>query len=283
MNEDLLVNIPEFPTLERLSHIPVTSDLSSVVLYKEAFTDFERGVISDNSSDLLRENMPTHWLEEDWPDPNSAPYICSVFSDKLPSLSDISNFSIYGGHITIVGGGSCLLNSKYGKHIDSNKVVCRLNHPFITEHSEDIGTKTTIHLFNERRIYDYTRDITRDDFQLLGVLNIAIGTTNETAALLEYARYLDSGGDPSAMLVLKPSFRACLSSLHSTKKPSIGYAAAAFGIRVFGGVTLYGFDLGKSRRHYHGSERLHSSHDPEFEAAEFIHCAKSLHNFDIVS
>jgi len=284
MKEDLIVDIPTYPTLDRISQLPPVRDIASVLLYKEAFNDFEKSVVLANSKhDLAKERLPLHWLDKDHPDSKSGEYICSVFSEKLPKLSDLTKLDVRGDNITLVGGGSCLKDSQYGSDIDSNKVVCRMNHPYIPECSDDVGNKTTIHFFNERRLYDYTRQITRDSFALLGVLNVAVGTTSATAAYLEYARYLDSGGDPLHIITLKPSFRVGIGALHSTKQPSLGYIATAFGIRTFGSVTLYGFDLGISRDHYHMREKLPLAHDPEFEAAEFIHCANSMYNFKIVS
>ena len=284
MKKDLLVEIPEYPTLDRISQLPPLRDISSVLLYREAFNKFEQAVLINNSSsDLGKERLPLHWLVEDHPDEHSAEYICSVFREKLPKYSDLSKLDVRGTSLTVVGGGSCLRGSKYATYIDSGKVVCRMNHPYIPECSEDVGNKTTIHFVNERRLYDYTRGVSRDDFSLLGVLNITIGTTSATAAYLEYARYLDSGGDPLHILTLKPSFRMGVGALHSTRQPSLGFLVAAFGIRTFGSVTLYGFDLGASRDHYHMREKLPLAHDPEFEAAEFINCSDSLYNFKIMS
>ena len=79
------------------------------------------------------------------------------------------------------------------------------------------------------------------------------------------------------------SFVASVAALHPNKKPTLGFIATSFGLRVFGGVTLYGFDLASSNKHYHGIDRIHVQHDIEFEAAEFINCEKKLHNFSIVS
>ena len=284
MKKDLLVDVPTRSSIDRLSQIRTTKDLSSVLLYAEAFTDFEQQIILDNKADLLPDRLPNHWFKHDYPDENSANYINSVFREKLPTLSDLKKVCITNGSVlTIVGGGTCLLGSKSASHIDSGRVVCRLNHPYMFDHAEDVGTKTTIHMFNERRLYDYTRQITRDDFYLMGVLNIAVGTVSKTACYLEYARFLDSGGGNTTLLVLKPSFLSSIASLHPNKKPTLGFVATAFGLRVYGGVTLYGFDLGSSRRHYHGTDVIHHSHDVEFEASEFINCENNLHNFKIYS
>jgi hypothetical protein len=284
MSGDVIVDIPSRKTLERLSHIPTVRDLSTVLLCRESFTDFEKSVVRSNTRDLLSENLPNHWLASDHPDAKSADYICNVFSRKLPTLSEIRKaFHIYGDSISIVGGGTCILGTGYGTDIDANKIVCRLNHPYISEYSKDVGRKTTIHMFNERRLYDYTRGNTRDSFTMLGALNIGVGTTSKTAAFLEYARYLDCGNDPTHIVTLKPSFIATVGALHSTKKPSLGFVAAAFGIRVFGEVTLYAFDLGISSMHYHGIDKVHSSHDLSFEAGELVNCVEKLHNFKIIS
>lgn len=283
--KDLLIDIPERSGLERISHIPTTYDLASVLLYDEAFNDFERSVVRANlSRDLQRDRLPNHWLEADYPDERSADYICDVFSEQLPTLSElVDGCYLQGDSVAIIGGGTCLLKSNNGSDIDSHRLVCRLNHPYIPDHYEDVGTKTSIHIFNERRLYDYTRAITRDDFQLLGALNIGVGTVSITAGLLEYARYLDSDQDRTKLVTLKPSFMASIAALHPNKKPTLGYVATGFSLRVFGGVTLYGFDLASSRKHYHGVDTIHVSHDVEFEAAEFIHCERNLHNFHIIS
>jgi hypothetical protein len=284
MKRDLLIEIPSRSKLERLSHIPTTYDLASVILYDRAFTEFEESVVSANEEDLLPDRLPNHWLKEDYPDKNSARYICSVFKKHLPTLEELyENSFVMGDAIAIVGGGTCLLGSGYASDIDSHRIVCRLNHPYLFEHSADVGTKTTIHLFNERRLYDFTRQITRDDFSLLGTMNIGVGTVSKTACYLEYARYLDSGGDKTKLLVFKPSFLASIGVLHPNKKPTLGFVATAFALRVYGSTTLYGFDLGSSRKHYHGIDTIHQSHAVEFEAAELIHCESSLHNFKINS
>ena len=53
--KDLIVDIPTVAGLERISHIPVTFDLASVILYEEAFTDFERSLVHANlDQDLQR-------------------------------------------------------------------------------------------------------------------------------------------------------------------------------------------------------------------------------------
>lgn len=284
MKKDFLVDIPERPRLERLVQIPTTHDLASVLLYREAFNDFEKAVVKNNKPDLNADRLPKHWLERDYPDRRSADYICEVFSSQLPTLAEVADSAlVFGKSLTIVGGGTCLINSSYGVDIDSDKLVCRLNHPYISDHKSDVGVKTTIHMCNERRLYDYTRQITRDDFRLLGALNICTGTTSKTAGYLEYARYLDSGGHPTHLVALKPSFLASIGALHPNKNPTLGFIATAFGLRVFGGVTLYGFDLGSTNKHYHGIDVVHSSHALDFEAAELINCEKHLHNFNIKS
>ena len=267
----------------KLSQISPVHDLSAVLLHRESFTEFENDVIRSYTYCLAEDRMPVHWLEEDWPDSRSIDYICSVFREKLPTIEELSsNIKMHGNDIALVGGGCCVKDTGLGSVIDGHKVVLRMNHPYIDEHGDDIGSKTTIHMINERRCYEFTRKKSRDDFHPLGLVNVFAGTTSELAACLEYARFLDCGGMGGNFVMLKPSFRKGIDLLHTNAKPSLGFISAAFALRVFDRITLYGYDLGKGTRHYHGRDRLHSSHDPSGEATAFKECAESSDNFTIV-
>ena len=267
----------------RLSQISPVHDLSAVLLHRESFTEFEDDVVRSYEYCLSRDRMPGHWAEDDWPDKRSIDYVCSVFKEKLPTIEELSsNIKMYGNDIALVGGGCCINDTALGATIDEHKVVLRMNHPYIDDHVVDIGDKTTIHMMNERRCYEFTRKNSRDDFHPLGLVNVFAGTTSELAACLEYARYLDCGGTGGNFVMLKPSFRKGIDLLHANAKPSLGFISVAVALRIFDVITLYAYDLGEGTRHYHGRDRLHPSHDPEGEANAFKECEGSLNNFTIV-
>jgi hypothetical protein len=158
----------------------------------------------------------------------------------------------------------------------------RLNHPYLSECSDDVGTETTMHLINERRCYELVTGTPKDEFTSVGLFNMFVGTTSETAALLEYARFLDGGGLGTDYFVLKPSFRKSLDVLHDKSNPSLGFLSVGIALRLFEKINLYGFDMGRgSGDHYHGREKLHPAHSPKFEAMSFLDCENNINSFCI--
>ena len=289
MANNYIVDIPEFSKISGITDIPYTGDLSSVLLYKEAFTLFEEDVIRSNSDwpgyHLREHRQPLHWDKSHWPDETSFDYICDVFRSHLPSLQDLRTAaSFHGSSLALVGGGSCLKGMGNADLIDSHDIVLRLNHPYLEECFEDVGTRTTIHMINERRTYNLISGTPKENFYPMGVLNILTGSTSETATLLEYARFLDSGGEPSKYFVLKPSFSKTLEVIHDKHNPSLGWKAVGFALRVFNNTTIFGFDLGRgSGSHYHGREKLHPAHSPQFEGRSFLECHRVRDGFSIHS
>jgi len=284
MEQNYFVDIPDVVSVSKISDIRPTGDLSSVILYKEAFNNFEEDVLRSNSHHLEKERMPAHWSAEHLPDSDSFDYICRVFRERLPLLDDLKGVvSFSGDSIALVGGGSSLKKGNYSDDIDSYKIILRMNHPYLEEYFQYTGTKTTVHFINERRCYELVSGSPVSGFSPQGILNVFSGTTNETAALLEYARYLDNDGDPSQYFVLKPSFRKTIDIFHGDEmNPSLGFISVCFSLRVYENIHLYGYDMGQGDgTNYHGRNKIHPAHDPVKEALSFLDCESSLNGFHI--
>ena len=254
-----IADIPVKPSLTRLKHIRPVHDLASVLLHRESFTDFEGDVLASYQRQLNVE-LPG-WAPEDLPDERSVDYITRVFKTHLPRYEDTPH-KVPGNDLAIVVESPKLIGTNLGEVIDSHRTILRVNHKNNTEHThKDIGLRSTIHLMDEYNCYNFTRSFLPKNNFPVGSFNIFSGGRSDLAACLEYARYLDCGGDSSSFFVLKPSFRGAISVLAEDKNPSIGFIATAFGLRLFDNITVYGFD------------------SSEFEREELLACSSYFENF----
>ena len=235
-----IAQVPEKPSLTRLKHIRPVHDLSSVLLHRESFTDFEADVLATYSRQLNTELAG--WNSADLPDKRSVDYIIRVFRTHLPRFKDTPH-KVPGNDLAIVIESPKLINSGLGSTIDTHRTVLRVNHKNnAADAHKDIGLRSTIQMMDEYNCYKFTRNFLPKNNFPVGSFNIFSGSKSDLAACLEYARYLDCGGDPSSFFVLKPSFRGAISVLSKDQYPSLGFIAIAFGLRLFDKITVYGFD-----------------------------------------
>jgi hypothetical protein len=262
MNTEYIAVIPDKIALTRLQHISPVYDLASVFLHKESFTIFEQDVLRTYSK-YLAQNYLLPWKAEDTPDERSIDYICDIFSKYLPSYADTPH-KLPGNDLAVVLDSPLLTNSGLGEDIDAHKTVLRINYSTTNTH-KDIGYRTAIHMLDDSACYEFTRNLLPDNLGHMGLFNI-FTSSNELASCLEYARFLDCGGDPSSFFVFKPSFREALAALRGPENPSLNFLSAGFALRTFDRITMYGVDRSVTN----------------FETAELLSCEKSFLNFKLL-
>jgi hypothetical protein len=257
-----IADIPQKPALTRLKHIRPVHDLTSVLLHRESFTKFESDVLATYSRHL-EARLPS-WDSKDYPDAKAVSYVNRIFKSHLPRYEDTPS-KLPGNDLAIVINSPKLSGAGLGIEIDSHKTVLRLNHRREGEHThKDVGFRTTLQMMDENSCYEFTRNLLPANLGHTGIFNIFSGVQSELAACLEYARYLDCGGDSSSFFVLKPSFRGAITALSESGSPSLGFIATAFALRLFDNITVYG----------------HAA-SPSFEHSELLACASQFTNFSI--
>lgn len=258
------IDIPQAPSVTEFEHIRSTGDLASVILYKEAFTPFEKEIIKHYPK-WHGTTPPDYWKGDDLTDwnrkhrkpkpgpPDQVPeyeevtetvtdFIIRIFEEKLPTFEDIRNmrvpdpnltvidpYPVHGPKYTDMGGISTNMRYGHGEHITSK------------DYQERFGNRTTIHMLPIDCLH-------QNPLKRYGALSI-VSDINELYAAFAYASFLDrpiqapegaklrSPDGPT--FLLKPSFRRSLDELSRTTSP-MKTIMLGFSMRVSRKITWYG-------------------------------------------
>ncbi|XP_007907431.2 CMP-N-acetylneuraminate-beta-galactosamide-alpha-2,3-sialyltransferase 1 [Callorhinchus milii] len=179
----------------------------------------------------------------------------------------------------VVGNSGNLLGSRYGKDIDANEIVFRMNQAVTKGFQQDVGSRTTHHFMYPESARDLENNthVILIPFKVLDIKWIisALTTGEVTRTYKPVKRRIKVNKDK--ILVYHPHFFKYVyenwNQRHG-RTPSTGMLAIIFALHVCDQVNVYGFGC-NSKGHWHhyweqnkgaGAFRITGVHNADFEA-----------------
>ena len=158
----------------------------------------------------------------------------SLVPDLPDILKDTKNKSV-----AVVGNSYSLLNSNYGKEIDSHDIIIRFNFGLTKGYESDVGSRTDLrilgknHIFrefkNELMIHRYNKDVYKNADKIVHLKECYPNLTGFTD---EYYNFINNEFFCGSIC-------------------SSGFMGVAMALKLFENVSVYGFQNTNEKQHYY--------------------------------